>query len=133
MIESFVFADDSGYTKTEDVTDYHRVLQANHRGRMPMNIKQGIRIFGFAISGLVGPGIASAGCQCACVNGTVQAICQSAIDLKPICAPTVCPIAPPAVTPITAPKVPPIGASHCAPRQVYDPSTGQYVWKDLCE
>jgi hypothetical protein len=98
-----------------------------------MQITRVIRVMGFAMIGLMGAGIASAECECACVNGTVQAICQSAIDLQPICAPTICPITPPAVTPIMAPQVPPIGTSQCAPRQVYDPATGQYVWQDLCE
>lgn len=94
---------------------------------------RGIVVVGIAVAGVVASGIASAECQCACVNGTVQAICQSAIDLKPICAPTICPITPPSIAPISAPRVPPIGTSHCAPRQVYDPSTGQYIWTDLCE
>jgi len=98
-----------------------------------VNIARMIRVLGFACVGLTAATMASAACQCACVGGTVQAICQSAIDLKSICAPTICPITPPAIAPIAAPRVPPIGTSHCASRQVYDPSTGQYVWKELCE
>jgi hypothetical protein len=77
--------------------------------------------------------VANADCQCACVNGTVQAICESAIDLKPLCPPTLCPLAPPAITPIAAPTLPPIGTSHCAPKQVVDPNTGEYIWRTLCE
>jgi hypothetical protein len=74
-----------------------------------------------------------AACQCACVNGGVQAICQSTMDLPPLCSPTLCPLVPPSLTPLNPPHLPPLGTSHCRPKQVWDPSVGQYVWKELCE
>jgi hypothetical protein len=81
---------------------------------------------------LLSPLEAAAACQCACVNGSVQAVCSSAIDLPPICAPTICPIAPPSVRPIDTPRVPPIGASYCQNEQVLNPVTGRYEWQQIC-
>lgn len=76
-------------------------------------------------------GKASASCQCACVNGEVEAICSSSLDLQPICAPRICPIVPPGVRPIESPTIPPIGASRCRSEMVW---TGQeYEWIRLCE
>ncbi len=73
-----------------------------------------------------------AACQCACVDGQVQAICENALDMKPICAPKICQIVPPAVRPIQAPTIPPLGTSSCGPQQVFDPQAGRYVWQTLC-
>ena len=50
---------------------------------------------------------AFAGCVCRCVNGAVQGICSSSIDILPICAPQVCPIVPPSNAPIQSPPIPP--------------------------
>ena len=76
---------------------------------------------------------AQAGCVCRCVNGVVQPICTNALDITPICAPTVCPITPPSITPIPAPRVPPIGTSSCRMAQVYNQRTTQYEWRELCQ
>ncbi len=76
--------------------------------------------------------IATAACICQCVNGHVEAICQSAIDLKPICSPTLCPLVPPSLKPIESPTVPPIGTSQCHNQQVWNPSLGRYEWVRLC-
>jgi hypothetical protein len=76
---------------------------------------------------------ANADCVCRCVNGEVRAICQSSIDLQPICAPAVCPIVPSRVEPITPPTVPPIGTSGCRNVQVLNPDTGQYEWHRVCQ
>jgi len=75
---------------------------------------------------------ASAACVCRCVNGEVQALCSSAIDLPPICPPRVCPITPPSVAPIQAPRVPPIGTTICRQAQVVNPRTGRYEWREVC-
>jgi hypothetical protein len=75
---------------------------------------------------------ASAGCVCQCVNGHVEAICQSAIDLKPICSPTLCPIVPPSLKPIESPTLPPLGTSQCHNQQVWNPTLGRYEWVRLC-
>ena len=75
---------------------------------------------------------AQAACQCACVEGRVQAICESSIDLKPICSPQICQIVPPSLRPIQAPILPPIGASSCGQQQVFNSAAGRYEWRTLC-
>jgi len=72
-------------------------------------------------------------CICRCVNGSMQPICSSSIDIPPICPPTVCQIAPPSVQPITPPTIPPIGTSNCQNQQVLNPYTGKYEWKLICQ
>ena len=73
-----------------------------------------------------------ADCQCVCMEGEVQAVCSSTLDIKPICAPRVCPITPPAVEPVQTPRVPPIGTKTCVQKQVYNEITGAYEWKEVC-
>ena len=75
---------------------------------------------------------AHAGCQCECVNGQVVPLCDSSLDIRPICPPQVCPIVAPSVQPIQAPMVPPIGTQNCSQQQVYNQSTNQYEWKTVC-
>ena len=75
---------------------------------------------------------AAATCVCRCVNGSVQALCSSSIDVPPICAPQVCPITPPSVAPIQAPRVPPIGTTIRRQAQVFNQRTGQYEWREVC-
>jgi len=75
---------------------------------------------------------ADAACECRCVNGNMQALCTSAIDIRPICGPTVCQIVPPSIAPIQSPTIPPIGTSSCSQAQVLDPYTHQYVWQQVC-
>lgn len=79
------------------------------------------------------PTMAMADCICECVNGSVQALCSSSMDLQPICAPEICPIVPPAIQPIQPPTLPPLGTSSCAPEQVLNPATGQYEWQSVCQ
>jgi hypothetical protein len=86
-----------------------------------------------AVAGLLISTQAGAACTCACVNGEMQPICQSSMDLPPICPTQLCPLVPPKIEPITPPRLPPLGTDHCSPHQVYDPESGQYVWKELCE
>src|ERR1700683_4174822 len=73
-----------------------------------------------------------ANCVCRCVNGEVQAICSSAIDIQPICSQGICPIATPGITPIQPLGIPPLGTTDCHQAQVYNPYTRQYEWKTLC-
>lgn len=75
---------------------------------------------------------AFAACQCSCVNGQPQALCSSALDIRPFCSASICPIAPPSVAPINPVRVPPIGTTQCHMAQVLDPYTHQYVWKQIC-
>ncbi len=74
----------------------------------------------------------SADCVCRCVNGQMQPLCQNAIDLPPICPPTVCGITPPSIAPIQPPRVPPIGTTNCRQAQIQNPRTGQYEWREVC-
>ena len=84
------------------------------------------------LSQLALPSAANAGCVCRCVNGNMVPLCESAIDVPPICPPTVCAIVPPAVRPIDPPRVPPVGTSHCRSEQVYNPATRKYGWQEVC-
>ena len=77
-------------------------------------------------------GNADASCVCRCVDGEVQPLCSSSIDLPPICAPTICGIVPPSIAPIQAPGIPPLGTSSCSPRRVLNPATNQYEWRSIC-
>lgn len=52
---------------------------------------------------------ANASCSCECVNGQMQALCDSAIDL------------------------PPIGTSQCWQEQVYNPMLNDYEWQEICQ
>lgn len=75
---------------------------------------------------------AHAACVCRCVNEVMQALCDNAIEIRPICPPTVCPIAPPTIAPINPPRVPPIGTQQCIQQQVLNPHTGMYEWRTVC-
>ena len=75
---------------------------------------------------------AFADCVCRCMDGKVQPICSSTLDVQPICAPEVCPLTPPGVEPIAPVNLPPIGTKTCRMKQVYDPYTQQYVWRRIC-
>ncbi len=78
------------------------------------------------------PSWAGADCYCTCINGQNQALCDSAIEIRPICGSRVCPIEPPSVKPINPPIVPPIGTKHCDQELVWDHNLGKYVWKQIC-
>ena len=71
-------------------------------------------------------------CKCACINGSVQAVCTSSIDLEPICAPRICPIVTPSIEPIQTPRIPPIGTKSCRQVQVYNDYKRKYEWKTVC-
>lgn len=73
-----------------------------------------------------------AGCQCVCMNGNVEAVCSSTLDIKPICPPRVCPIVTPSIKPLPSLKIPPLGTSHCSHEQVYNKSTHRYEWNEVC-
>ena len=76
--------------------------------------------------------IAHAACECRCVGGQNRPICQSTLDMPPICPMTMCPIEPPALQPLASPQLPPLGTSACEMRQVYNPASQQYQWQRLC-
>jgi len=71
-------------------------------------------------------------CVCRCVEGEMQPICESAIDLRPLCPVTVCALPLPLARPIQPPVLPPLGTTKCTQRQVLDPDIGQYEWQSIC-
>jgi len=77
------------------------------------------------------PSKLEAACKCMCVDGEMQPICTSVIDIPPPCL-GICSIAPLSIPPITVPKIPPIGTSKCEMRQVKNPNSGSYEWKEVC-
>jgi len=78
-------------------------------------------------------GEAHASCVCRCVDGEMQAICSSTIDIAPICPPTACGMAPPSIAPIQRMQMAPLGTQQCSQRQVWDPATRRYQWQRMCE
>jgi hypothetical protein len=74
-----------------------------------------------------------AACVCRCVNGEMQPLCDSSIDLPPMCPPTLCSIAPPSIAPIQPLGLPPLGTSGCTQQQVLNPSTQQYERRRVCD
>jgi hypothetical protein len=73
---------------------------------------------------------ASADCRCTCVNGSMQALCDSAFELAPLCPMRLCPLATPTLRPLSTPRLPPLGTSFCRSEQVW---TGfQYEWVQVC-
>ena len=71
-------------------------------------------------------------CTCECINGEVQAICSSSLDLPPICASRICPLVPPSIASLDSLTLPPLGTSHCTNMQVYNSYTYQYEWEEVC-
>jgi hypothetical protein len=89
------------------------------------------RLLVFIVGMMLASTSAYAGCACQCVNGEMQPLCDSAIDLPPICPPTICGIAPPSIPPIAAPILPPLGTSYCRQAQVCD-TWGNCRWQQVC-
>jgi hypothetical protein len=75
---------------------------------------------------------ADASCACRCVDGEVQPLCSSSIDLPPVCGPTVCSLISSSIAPIQPTVVPPLGTSSCSQRQVLNPATRRYEWQSIC-
>jgi len=75
---------------------------------------------------------ARAACVCRCVDGEMQSLCESSVDVPPVCPVTVCAIVPPSIKPVQPPAIPPLGTSQCSQRQVLNPTTRQYEWRDVC-
>lgn len=99
---------------------------------MHLVVKIGVPLFAALAASALYPSPAQASCQCSCVNGQVQPVCTSSIDVRPVCSPRICPIVPPAVRPIATPVVPPVGTRSCRMEQVLNPNTGQYEWRSIC-
>jgi hypothetical protein len=75
---------------------------------------------------------AHAQCVCRCVNGAVQPLCRSTLDLPPLCAPQICPLVPPSIQPLPPLTIPPIGTTACRKVPVFQPHLGRYEWVTVC-
>ena len=73
-----------------------------------------------------------AACTCQCVNGEMQPLCSSSIDLVPICPPTICPLAMPSIAPLAPLTLPPLGTTSCRMAQVCD-AFGNCRWQQVCQ
>jgi hypothetical protein len=73
-----------------------------------------------------------AACACRCVEGQMQPLCDTSIDIPPICS-GVCALPPASIKPIQPLAVPPLGTSQCSQRQVVNPNTRRYEWASVCE
>ena len=82
--------------------------------------------------GVVLSDAAPAACICRCVNGQVVPLCESAIEVPPVCSPLGCPLVPPSIAPLQPPTLPPLGTKTCKQEQVYNKHTQQYEWKEIC-
>jgi hypothetical protein len=74
-----------------------------------------------------------ASCVCRCIDGEMQPLCESSIDVPPVCPVTICALVPPSVTPMQPPVVPPVGTSQYSQRQVLNPTTRRYEWRSVCD
>ena len=74
---------------------------------------------------------ARAACLCQCVDGEMQPLCESTIDLKPICPRAVCFPPPPSLAPLNPATLPPLGATACRQAQLCD-SYGNCRWQQVC-
>jgi hypothetical protein len=83
-------------------------------------------------AGMLPANPASASCQCTCVNGQAKAICQSSLDVAPVCPPRVCAIPPPSMRPLDAPRTPPAAAKQCRMEQVLNRANNRYEWQQVC-
>jgi hypothetical protein len=75
---------------------------------------------------------AQTSCVCRCVDGQMQPLCSSSIDLPPICPMTACSMAPLSIAPIQPLQLPPLGTSQCSQQQLMNPATRQYEWRSIC-
>ena len=87
------------------------------------------------MGGLLVSGAASAKCVCRCVEGLPQSVCENPNDVPAICGSGACPPAMPSIAPPAwnRPTVPPVGTTDCPWKQVVNPRTGVYEWRQICE
>lgn len=87
--------------------------------------------FAVVLAGLIVASEAQAACTCRCVNGQMQPLCSSSLDIPPICGPAICPIMSPSIAPIQQPTIPPIGTRDCRQARVCD-RDGDCQWRLVC-
>lgn len=77
--------------------------------------------------------VASADCECYCIDGEVASVCETAMDLEPVCSALICPPLPLEPEPIPDLVQVPVGATECRQHQVYDKFMDKYEWVMLCK
>ncbi len=75
---------------------------------------------------------AFASCRCACVNGSMQSLCTSSLDIPAMCM-GMCPMTPPSIQPLPSLQLPPLGTSQCTQKQVFNQAAGRYEWRSVCQ
>jgi hypothetical protein len=108
-------------------------------GFLPAFPRQGenrMKKFALALATLIVaslPNVASAECRCSCVNGEIEAVCTSASELPPVCAPRACNARPVRASLIAQKRqIGTIPKSECRETEVLNPRTGSYVVKQIC-
>ena len=86
-----------------------------------------------AAVGLVLAGPAMAACECMCVNGRMKPICESSLDLAPMCGLEMCPMTPLSMAPMAPLTLPPLGTKSCRQVQILNRGTGFYEWRQVCQ
>jgi hypothetical protein len=89
-------------------------------------------ILAAAVAAAMTASSAKAACVCRCVDGEMQPLCSSAIDLPPICPLTLCPLSAPSIVPMAPLTLPPLGSSDCRMAQVCN-AFGNCRWQRVCE
>jgi hypothetical protein len=75
-------------------------------------------------------GEAKAGCTCQCVDGRMQPLCSSTLDIAPPCM-GICPLTMPGIAPLDDLSLPPLGTTSCRQAQVCD-QFGNCRWQRVC-
>ena len=73
---------------------------------------------------------AQAGCTCQCVDGKMQPLCSSTLDIAPPCMGICGPVAP-SIAPINPPRISPLGTTSCRQAQICD-QFGNCRWQQVC-
>jgi hypothetical protein len=74
---------------------------------------------------------AQAACVCRCIDGVMQPLCSSALDIQPMCM-GICGPTMPSIAPIMPPTLPPLGTSDCRLAQVCN-MFGNCRWRQVCD
>ena len=72
-----------------------------------------------------------AGCTCQCVDGQMQPLCSSSLDIALTCM-GICGLVVPSVAPINPPRIPALGATSCRQAQICD-QFGNCRWQQVCQ
>lgn len=101
---------------------------------MAMEMKSVIRRGSMILCGLLWVATAKpagAACNCLCVNGRMQAVCERVTEIQPVCPLRLCPSRRAEMAPLGPLVVPPLGTSKCRQAWVCD-SQRRCSWQPLC-